>query len=92
MIGKQSTVCGKAVSIKFVENGKSNPTYINLDKKFPDQLFTIVIYENVRNKLSYIPEEKLMNKEICVSGKVEQYKGVPQIILQKEKDIELIEK
>jgi len=92
MIGKQCTVCGKAVSIKFVENGKSNPTYINLDKKFPDQLFTIVIYENVRNKLSYIPEEKLMNKEICISGKVEQYKGVPQIILQNEKAIELIEK
>jgi endonuclease G len=89
-IGKYCTICGKAVSIKYVQNGKSNPTYINLDKKFPDQLFTIVIYEDVRKKLSYIPEEKLMNKKVCVTGKVEQYKGIPQIVLQKEKDIEIL--
>lgn len=90
-IGKECIVCGKAVSIKFVENGKTNPTYINLDKKFPEQLFTIVIYENQRNKLNYIPEEKLLQKQICIKGKIELFKGTPQIVLQKPSDLEILE-
>lgn len=90
-IGKECTVCGKAVSIKLVDNGKTNPTYINLDKKFPEHLFTIVIYDAVRKKLGYIPEEKLLQKEICITGKIEQYKGIPQIVLQKESVLKILE-
>lgn len=90
-LGNYCTVCGKAVAVKYIENGKSNPTYINLDKKFPNQLFTVVIYQDIRTKLGYNPEEKFFNKTICVKGKVEQYKGTPQIVLYKEKDIFIYE-
>lgn len=89
-IGKNCTVCGKAVSIKFVQNNKSNPTYINFDKAFPDQVFTIVINETVRKQLGYIPEEVLSERTICVSGKIAQYKGIPQIYLNKPEDLEIL--
>jgi endonuclease G len=90
-IGKYATVCGKVVSVKYIENGKSNPTYINLDKKFPEQSFTIVIYGDDRKNFSYNPEEYFYNKTICVKGKIGQYKDIPQIIVNEENQIEVIE-
>lgn len=89
-IGKDACVCGKVVSTKFSENGKTNPTYINLDKKFPDQVFTLMIFGKDRENFSYKPEEFLQGKTICVKGKVGEFKGTPQIIANKEKQVEVI--
>lgn len=89
-IGKEACVCGKVVSTKFSENGKTNPTYINLDKKYPEQVFTLMIFGQDRQNFSYKPEEFLQGKTICVKGKVGEYKGTPQIIANKEKQVEVI--
>ena len=89
-IGKEACVCGKVVSTKFRENGSTNPTYINLDKRFPDQVFTLMIYGADRKNFSYKPEEFLQGKTICVKGKIAEYKGIPQIIAGKEKQVEIL--
>jgi endonuclease G len=89
-IGKDACVCGKVVSTKFSENGKTNPTYINLDKKFPDQVFTVMVFGQDRVNFSYKPEDFLQGKTICVKGKVGEFKGIPQIIVNKEKQIEIL--
>lgn len=89
-IGKEACVCGKVVSTKFSENGKTNPTYINLDKKYPEQVFTLMIFGQDRQNFSYKPEEFLQGKTICVKGKVGEFKGTPQIIANKEKQVEVI--
>lgn len=90
-IGEYTTVCGTVVGIKVMENSKSDPMYINLDKKFPEQSFTVVIYGETRKALSFDPAEKLVNKTICVKGKIGQYKDVPQIVVSKESQIEVLE-
>ncbi len=89
-IGKDACVCGKVVSTKYSENGKTNPTYINLDKKYPEQVFTLMIFGQDRKNFSYAPEVFLQGKTICVKGKVGEFKGIPQIIANKEKQIEVI--
>jgi len=89
-VGKDACVCGKVVSTKFNENGKTNPTYINLDKKYPDQVFTLMIFGQDRQNFSYKPEEFLQGKTICIKGKITEYKGSPQIIANKEKQIEIL--
>ena len=88
-IGDECTVCGKVVSAKYRENGKSNPTYINLDKKFPEHVFTVVIFGKNRINFTYKPEEELYGKKICVKGKVGEYKGIPQIIVNGQEQIEI---
>lgn len=90
-VGEYTTVCGNVVGIKVMENGKSDPMYINLDKKFPEQSFTVVIYGETRKSFSFDPEATLMNKTICVKGKIGQYKDVPQIIVSKESQIDVLE-
>lgn len=89
-IGKETCVCGKVVSTKYVENGKSNPTYINLDKKYPEQTFTIMIFGQDRENFSYKPEEYLQGKTICIKGKIGEFKGTPQIIANKENQVEIL--
>lgn len=90
-IGEDITVCGLVVSTKYSEKSKTKPTYINLDKKFPDHIFTVVIQGKDRTNFSYIPEETLYNKHICVTGKVDEWNGVPQIYVTNEAALEILE-
>jgi len=89
--GEEATICGKVVATKFNQNGKTDPTYINLDKKFPEQIFTLVIFGKDRVNFGYAPEKYLYDKRICVTGKVLEYKGIAEIIANNEKQILVIE-
>ena len=80
-IGKEVILKGKIASFKLASEGKST-NYINIDKAYPDNVFTIV----VSNK--YLEEHKLdiinaVGKEITVKGTITIYdkdpKKIPQI-------------
>lgn len=80
-------VCGKAASIRFLENSEGQPTFINMGAAYPRQLLTIVIWGTVRSKFEKTPEDLFMDKEICVIGKIELYKEKPQIVITEPKQI-----
>jgi len=40
-----------------------------------------VIYGDSRAKFSYKPEEFLVNKDVCVTGEIKDYRGKPQIVV-----------
>lgn len=90
-IGKNCKVCGKVVSARYSARSKGTPTNINLDKKFPNQVFSATIWGSDRKNFSYAPEKELPGKIICVKGKVEKYKKIPQIIVRNEKQIEILD-
>lgn len=79
-VGKQAKVCGKVVSANFATSTRRKPTFLNLDEPYPRQVFTAVIWETDREKFGQ-PELDLLNKNICVTGLIEGYKGKPEIIL-----------
>jgi hypothetical protein len=56
-IGEVQTVCGMVASSKFASQSKKQPTFINLDKAYPNQIFTIVIWGSDRGKFSEPPED-----------------------------------
>ena len=89
--GQHATICGKVVAAKYKENGKTNPTYIDLDKKWPESVFSIIVFGKDRINFSYKPEEFLYNKRVCITGEVGEYKGVPQIIATDETMIQILE-
>jgi len=43
-------------------------------------LLTVVIWSDIREKLKGKPELDFKNKNVCISGKIELYKGSPQIV------------
>lgn len=90
-IGQKCTVCGTVVATRYNANSKTQATYLNLDYVFPNQKFTAVIYGQDRPNFSYLPEIWLKNKQICVRGEVEQFNGVPQIVVKNEKKLKILE-
>lgn len=88
--GQETTVCGIVVGTRYNKNTQAHPTYLNLDKRFPEHHFTVVIFGKDRMNFSYEPEIYLKDQRICVTGKVGEYKGVFQIIASMESQIEVM--
>lgn len=87
LVDKNCKVCGTVVSVKYAVKSKGMPTHINLDKKFPNHIFSATIWGTDRKNFSYIPEKELPGKKICIRGKVLEYKKIPQITITNEKQI-----
>lgn len=58
---------------------------------FPKQLFTVVIYEEDLKNFSYSPAEYLKGKNLCVTGDVLMYISGPEIIVEREDQIQVME-
>src|SRR5438874_1895717 len=43
-VGSTATVCGKVMSPRFASSSRGQPTFLNLDKAYPNQEFTILIW------------------------------------------------
>ena len=86
--GETATVCGEVVSARYADSTKGQPTFLNLDKPYPNQVFTIVIWGNNRNKFGS-PENDYKGKRICVSGKITAYAGLPEIVADEPKQIQI---
>ncbi|WP_375560159.1 DNA/RNA non-specific endonuclease [Bernardetia sp. OM2101] len=85
---KKVTICGTVVSTKLSSKGN---IFINLDRAFPNQVFTVSIFaKNVKN-FPYKPEEYLKGKTICVTGKVSEFNGTPSMSVENGKSIFLYE-
>ncbi len=90
-IGETATVCGKVVDARYASSSKGRPTFLNLDKPYPNQIFTVVIWGEDRDKFGK-PEEKYKDKYICVTGKIISYRGIPEIIAKDPSQIKIVEK
>ncbi len=85
-VGDSVTVCGKVADMRYFENSKNKPTLLNMGAKHPNALLTLVIWENAR-ALFTTKVEDLMDKEICITGRIILYKEKPEIIIDKPEQI-----
>jgi hypothetical protein len=85
-VGENATVCGQVVSTHFASSSRGKPTFLNLDEPYPNQIFTIVIWGSDRAKFGS-PESTYKGKDICASGPIESYRGVPQIVAHEARQI-----
>ena len=80
-IGRRNTVCGVVMSASYDARSSCRPTYLYLDEPYPRQIFTAVIWGEDRRKFGKL-EVKLWEKCVCVSGQIQEYRGVPRIVLR----------
>jgi DNA/RNA endonuclease YhcR with UshA esterase domain len=78
-VGETATVCGNVASTRYAASTRGQPTFLNLDKSYPNQIFTIVIWGSNRTKFGTL-EVDYRGKRICVTGKIAEYRGVPEVI------------
>jgi hypothetical protein len=80
-VGETATVCGTVASAHFSARARSQPTLLDLDKPYPDPIFTLVIFGRDRAKFG-TPEQTLLHQHVCASGPITLYRGRPEMILE----------
>jgi len=89
-IGEIKTVYGEVVWAKYYWWFRGQPTYMNLDESYPEQIFTVVIWGVDRQEFGMPPENRFKNKIICVTGLIEEESGIPQIVVSSPSQIQIL--
>lgn len=80
-VGEVAEVCGTVASAAHIAAVRGRPTFLNMERPYPDQPFNVVIWESARALFDKPPERVFDGKSICVTGLIETYNGKPQIIV-----------
>lgn len=82
-IGKKVTICSTVYGIKSAEK----ITQMNIGGKFPNSPLTIIIFASSYGNFPTPPAETYKDKNVCVTGRLEEYKGKAQIVVDSASDL-----
>lgn len=82
---KKMTIRGTVVSVYETSKGH---LFFNLDKSYPNQIFTVVIWKEKIVNFGYDPLVEWKGKQITVTGKITKSKGIPTMVIDKEDLVE----
>jgi DNA/RNA endonuclease YhcR with UshA esterase domain len=86
-VGKKAIVCGQVASSNYASGSRGRPTFLNLDRPYPNHIFTALIWGEDRIKFSAPPESAHGGKKICVTGTISSYEGRAQIVVRNPSQI-----
>ncbi len=81
-VGELARVCGVVATKRTAEDASGKPTFINLDRPFPNQTFTVLVWDKDAATVGELPE----SGPLCVTGTVVLYRGTPEIVLYDAKN------
>lgn len=55
-IGERATVCGMIASERTASSSRGTPTFIDLDKPYPNQVFTVLVWGDQQTAVGKLPE------------------------------------
>lgn len=87
-IGETVTICDKIYEGKFIENSKTQPTFLKMGDISKHRI-TILINFDDRKNFTDKPEIYYPEKDVCITGRVMEVKGKPQIIIRKPTEIQI---
>lgn len=80
-VGESMTVEGLVISTRYASFSNGQPTFLNVGADYPDPTrFTVVIWGEDRSNFTTAPETAYAAKKICVTGVIQTYEGVAEII------------
>jgi hypothetical protein len=78
-VGEKEIVCGHVSGTRYADKTKGQPTFLDLDGRYPNSAFTVLIWGSDRAKFGE-PETKYADSDVCVSGTISSYRGAPEIV------------
>lgn len=85
-VGELVMVCGVVASARHAQSSRGGPTYLNFDKAYPEHVFTVLIWGRDRREFDIAPE-RLEGYKACAYGKVELYRGKPQMTIRQREQL-----
>jgi hypothetical protein len=80
-VGETATVCGTIASTTYAAQAPMAPTFLDIGRPYPNQIFSAIIFGNDRPKFG-VPESSLRDKSVCVTGEIFLYQGAPKMMLR----------
>ena len=77
--GENATVCGTVASERTATSSRGEPTFMNLDSTYPNQVFTILVWGDDRKNVGDLPHR---GSHVCAKGLITDYHGVPEIVVR----------
>lgn len=85
--GETVTICDMLYSGKFME--KSKLTLLDMGGPYPKSKITVLINFEDRKNFAEKPETFYEKKDACITGKVVEFNGKPEIVITKPSDIQI---
>jgi len=82
--------CGRVANVYHDMRGEGQPTFVDLGHDYPNQDFTIVIWQRDLARFAR-PPESWQGKTICVTGRVKIYRGRREIIAYRPSQVRIQE-
>ena len=76
-IGENATVCGLVAGKATAAHSQGTPTFIDLDKPYPNESFTVVIWERDKAAVGSVPS----SGQLCITGTITSNRGRTEIVL-----------
>jgi DNA/RNA endonuclease YhcR with UshA esterase domain len=86
--GDSVSVCGLVADMRYFENSKNQPTFLNIGNTYPNQKLTVVIWGSVKTQFKE-PIENLKGKQICITGRIILFKERPEIVIENPDQIKV---
>ncbi len=80
-VGEHATVCGTITGEHTAYSSRGTPTFINLDRPYPHEVFTVLVWGEDRANVGSIPAQG----RLCVTGQITEYHEVPEIVVRDAK-------
>jgi DNA/RNA endonuclease YhcR with UshA esterase domain len=71
------------------DDGKERPVLLNLGAEFPNQLLTVAVFSTYKTSTIMMPTESNKGDIAIVTGKIEMYKGKPQIVVREASQLQI---
>ena len=84
--GDSVTVCGLVADMRYFENSKNQPTFLNIGDTYPNQKLTVVIWGSIKPRFKE-PIENLKGKQICITGRIILFKERSEIVIENPEQI-----
>lgn len=88
-IGETVTICDNVSGGRFLDSSNTKPTLLNMGGVFPNHKLTILINFVDRKNFPTPPEKTYSGKNVCVTGRVIDFKGKPEIIVESPQELKL---
>jgi hypothetical protein len=76
-MGENATVCGIVASERTASKSQGTPTFLDLDKPYPNQSLSVLVWERDKARVGSLPG----SGQLCITGLIVQYRGGAEIVL-----------
>jgi hypothetical protein len=91
LVCQRATVRGRIVDSYFARSSSGQPTFLNMGNAYPNSnRFTVVIWRENRSSFGGSPVTRFRGRTVCVTGLVQTYGGVPEIIARARAQIRVV--